>query len=95
MQLTFSGDVFEWRGPAPFYFVAVPDDESAEIKEVASVVSYGWGVIPVSVRIGKTEITTSLFPKQGKYLVPLKDVLRKTEGIVVGKSVEITLTIAV
>ena len=95
MQLTFSGDVFEWRGPAPFYFVAVPDAESAEIKEVASVVSYGWGVIPVSVRIGKTEITTSLFPKQGKYLVPLKDVLRKPEGIVVGQSVEITLTIAV
>lgn len=95
MQLTFSGDVFEWRGPAPFYFVAVPDAESAEIKEVSSVVSYGWGVIPVSVRIGKTEITTSLFPKQGKYLVPLKDVLRRPEGIVVGQTVEITLTIAV
>lgn len=95
MQLTFSGDVFEWRGPAPFYFVAVPDAESAEIKEVASVVSYGWGVIPVSVRIGKTEISTSLFPKQGKYLVPLKDALRKPEGIVVGQTVQITLTIAV
>jgi hypothetical protein len=95
MQLTFSGDVFEWRGPAPFYFVAVPDDESAKIKEVSSLVSYGWGVIPVSVRIGKTEITTSLFPKQGKYLVPLKDALRKPEGIVVGQTVEITLTIAV
>jgi hypothetical protein len=95
MQLTFSGDVFEWRGPAPFYFVAIPDVESTEIKAVSSVVSYGWGVIPVSVRIGKTEITTSLFPKQGKYLVPLKDVLRKPEGIVVGQTVEITLTIAV
>ena len=95
MQLTFSGDVFEWRGPAPFYFVAVPDAESAEIKQISSLVSYGWGVIPVSVRIGKTEITTSLFPKQGKYLVPLKDVLRKPEGIVVGQNVEITLTIAV
>jgi hypothetical protein len=95
MQLTFSGDVFEWRGPAPFYFVAVPDAESAEIKEVSSLVSYGWGVIPVSVRIGKTEITTSLFPKQGKYLVPLKDVLRKPEGIVVGQTLEITLTIAI
>jgi hypothetical protein len=95
MQLIFSGDVFEWRGPAPFYFVAVPDAESAEIKAVSSVVSYGWGVIPVAVRIGKTEITTSLFPKQGKYLVPLKDVLRKPEGIVVGQTVEITLTIAV
>ena len=95
MQLTFSGDIFEWRGPAPFYFVAVPDDESAAIKEVSSLVSYGWGVIPVSVRIGKTEITTSLFPKQGKYLVPLKDVLRKPEGLEVGQQVTITLTIAV
>ena len=95
MQMIFSGDVFEWRGPAPFYFVAVPDDESAAIKEVSSLVSYGWGVIPVSVRIGKTEITTSLFPKQGKYLVPLKDVLRKPEGLEVGQQVTITLTIAV
>ena len=93
--MTFSGDIFEWRGPAPFYFVAVPDDESAAIKEVSRLVSYGWGVIPVSVRIGKTEITTSLFPKQGKYLVPLKDVLRKPEGIEVGQNVKITLTIAV
>ena len=95
MQLTFSGDVFEWRGPAPFYFVAVPDAQSAEIKAVDSSVSYGWGVIPVAVRIGDTEITTSLFPKQGKYLVPLKDALRKPEGIVVGQRVEITLTISV
>jgi hypothetical protein len=47
------------------------------------------------VLIGKTEITTSLFPKQGKYLVPLKDVLRKPEGIVVGQTLEITLTIAI
>ncbi len=95
MQLTFSGDVFEWRGPAPFYFVEVPADESAQIKEVASIVSYGWGVIPVTVKIGKTEITTSLFPKQGKYLVPIKDALRAPEGISVGQTVKITLTINV
>ena len=95
MQLTFSGDVFEWRGPAPFYFVEVPADESAQIQEVASIVSYGWGVIPVTVKIGKTEITTSLFPKQGKYLVPIKDALRAPEGISVGQTVKITLTINV
>ena len=95
MQLTFSGDVFEWRGPAPFYFIEVPADDSAQIKEVASIVSYGWGVIPVTVKIGKTEITTSLFPKQGKYLVPIKDALRSPEGISVGQTVKITLTINV
>ena len=95
MQLTFSGDVFEWRGPAPFYFVAVPEHESAAIKEVSRLVSYGWGVIPVTVRVGKTEIATSLFPKQGSYLVPLKDAIRKPEGLEVGRLVKITLTISV
>ena len=32
MKLTISGDIFEWRGPAPFLFVAVPDDASRDIK---------------------------------------------------------------
>ena len=44
-------------------------------------VSYGWGVIPVTVRIGATTWTTSLFPKGGGYLVPLKDRVRAAEGI--------------
>lgn len=95
MQLTFSGDVFEWRGPAPFYFVEVPPEECAEIKSVSHIVSYGWGVIPAKVKIGKTEITTSLFPKQGKYLVPIKDALRSPEAIGVGQNVKIVLTIDV
>jgi len=95
VQLTFSGDVFEWRGPAPFYFIEVPADESALIKQVASIVSYGWGVIPVTVKIGKTEITTSLFPKQGKYLVPLKDALRRPERLEVGSTALVTLELSV
>ena len=95
MQLSFEATVFEWRGPAPFYFAAVPDEECEAIREISSLVSYGWGVIPCSVTIGKTTITTSLFPKQGKYLVPLKDLLRKPEKIVVGDDVRITLNIAV
>jgi len=47
------------------------------------------------VRIGKTTITTSLFPKQGSYLVPLKDALRKPENLKVGDAVKVTLEIAV
>jgi len=95
VQLTFSGDVFEWRGPAPFFFVEVPPEECAEIKSVSHIVSYGWGVIPAKVKIGRTEITTSLFPKQGKYLVPIKDALRSPEAIGVGQNVKIVLTIDV
>jgi hypothetical protein len=95
VRLDFSGDVFEWRGPAPFYFVAVPAEECEAIREVSSIVSYGWGVIPCTVTVGRTSITTSLFPKQGAYLVPLKDALRKPEELSVGDTVKIRLEIAV
>lgn len=87
--------MFEWRGPAPFYFARVTDEVAAEIKEVASIVTYGWGVIPATVTIGKTSYTTSLFPKDGGYLVPLKDAVRKPEKIAVGDQLHITLELAV
>jgi hypothetical protein len=81
MRIEFSGQVFTWRGPAPFFYVAVPEDGCREIAAIASAVTYGWGMIPVRVRIGATEWKTSLFPKDGGYLVPLKDAVRKAEGI--------------
>ncbi|MEY4477638.1 MAG: hypothetical protein RJA31_1142, partial [Actinomycetota bacterium] len=77
MEFEFESVVFEWRGPSPFYFVAVPDDVAAEIKLIAPTLTYGWGVLPATVTIGSTTVTTSLFPKEGGYLVPLKDALRK------------------
>jgi hypothetical protein len=92
MDVEFSGEVFEWRGPAPFYYVAVPDEESADIVEAAPMLTYGWGVIPVRVRIGETEWETSLFPKDGRYLVPLKNAVRSAEGIVGGDLVTVSFT---
>lgn len=91
MRIEFSGPVFEWRGPAPFFYVAVPDAESAEVRAVASAVTYGWGMVPVTARIGGTEWRTSLFPKEGRYLVPLKDAVRKAEGIGAGDVVAVRL----
>ena len=91
MRIEFTGDVFEWRGPAPFFYVAVPDAESAEVRAVASAVTYGWGMVPVAARIGDTEWRTSLFPKEGRYLVPLKAAIRKAEGIGVGDEVAVRL----
>ncbi len=95
MELRFSGEIWFWKGPAPFYFVTVPDDESQLIAESAALVTYGWGVIPVTVRAGETEWTTSLFPKDGAYLVPLKVVVRQAEGLELGDTVDLRLTIDV
>ncbi|MEP0804976.1 MAG: DUF1905 domain-containing protein [Chloroflexota bacterium] len=72
MNFEFSGKIFHWRGPAPYLFVAVPPQQSGEIRAVSRLVTYGWGVIPVFVRVGKTEWQTSLFPKDGRYLVPIR-----------------------
>lgn len=93
MELIFTGRVIEWRGPAPFYYLPVPDEESADIREVAAMATYGWGVIPVVARIGDVEFETSLFPKDGGYLMPLKDSVRKPQKITVGDEVAVEMTV--
>lgn len=93
MRLKFSGEIWFWRGPSPFHFVTVPDEESEELHAVSSLLSYGWGVIPVTARVGKTSWTTSLFPKGGGYLVPIKLVVRETERLELGDTVQIVLTL--
>ena len=93
MQLTFSGEIWYWRGPSPYHFVTVPAPESAELHDVSSMVSYGWGMIPVSARINNASWTTSLFPKNGGYIVPVKDKVRVAEGLDVGDVVNIGLTV--
>jgi hypothetical protein len=93
MELVFTGQVIEWRGPAPYYFVTVPDQESADIREVAAMASYGWGVIPVEARIGEAAFGTSLFPRDGGYLLPLKKAVRGARGISVGDEVSVEMTV--
>ena len=93
MDFVFSANVWEWRGPAPYHFVAVPEDIAAEIKEMASAVTYGWGMIPVSGKIGRTSFTTSLWAKNGTYAVPLKDAVRKAEDISIDDTVSIELSL--
>lgn len=93
MEITVSGEIFEWRGPAPFYFLRIPDEESALIKSIASQVTYGWGVVPAWATIGDTRWKTSLMPKEGRFLVPLKDAVRSAEALEVGHVVEVEIEI--
>ncbi len=92
MDFEFEGPVIEWRGPAPYYFVRIPEEESADIKFAARGVEY-WGQVPVSVRIGEVEFRTALFPKNGRYLIPVKDVVRKSTGVEVDQVVAVGLNV--
>jgi hypothetical protein len=95
MDLEFTGEVWFWRGPAPWYFVTVPEDDCEGLAATSTAVSYGWGMIPVTAQIGDTSWTTSLFPKDGQYVVPLKSWVRKAEQIEEGDQLTIHLTVAV
>ena len=93
MRLEFTGEIWFWKGPSPFHFVTVPDDESMALEAVSSRVSYGWGMIPVSGAVGGTRFTTALWPKDGGYVVPLKDAVRRAEALELGDVVTVRLTV--
>lgn len=90
IEFEFAGEVVEWRGPAPFHFVPLPPDEADLIDEVKAEIAY-WGVIPVTARLGATSFTTSMFPREGTYFLPLKDAVRRAEGVGLGDVVEVRL----
>ena len=93
MEYEFSNPIFEWRGPAPFYFLELPNEVAGEIANMAAQLTYGWGVIPVTATIGATEFTTSLIPKNGGYLLPLKDAVRKPENLQISDNPLVTLSL--
>jgi hypothetical protein len=94
MEWTFTGEVIEWRGPAPYLFVAMSRQDSEDLKEEAHGLIY-WGQVPVHVTIGESGFSTALFPKDGRYLVPIKVAVQRTEAIAEGAVVEVVLRLNV
>jgi hypothetical protein len=93
MHIEFGGTIWVWKGPAPWYFVTVPAKQSGDLKAVLGIVTYGWGMIPARVVIGKTEWKTSLWPKDGRYIVPIKASVREAEGLREGDKVTVRLEV--
>jgi hypothetical protein len=95
MDLEFTGEVWFWRGPAPHHFLSVPGELCGGIGDASALVSYGWGMVPVTVRLGSSRWATSLWPKNGGYLVPLRQDVRRREQVDLGDTVSVGLTIDV
>jgi hypothetical protein len=92
MELEFSGELVEWRGPAPYHFVPLPPDEADLVDEVKADVVY-WGVVPVRARIGGTAFTTSMFPREDTWFLPVKDAVRTAEQLELGDVVDVRLQV--
>ena len=93
VRFRFEATVIEWRGPSPYFYAPVPAEVAAELRSLSRAVSYGWGVIPVEAEIGDAPFRTSLFPKDGGYLLPLKDAVRRKAGVTAGDAVAIEMTL--
>ena len=93
MDFEVSGQVIEWRGPAPFYFLPMSQEQSDELQLYKREFSYGWGVILAHVKLGKEVARTGLIPRDGRYLVPLKDAIRKPNGVSLGDHISVVVTL--
>jgi hypothetical protein len=92
-ELAFDGEIIHWRGPAPWLFVAVPFEHVGEVAYAARQASYGWGCVPVAARIGGTDFTTSLFPRDGTWLLPVKVAVQRAERVGLGDTVNVAMRV--
>ncbi len=82
---------------AGWHFLSVPKKQSEEIKTKFGGMKRGWGSLPIIATIKKTSWKTSIFPdkKSGTYLLPLKALVRKREGILAQDKISFTIEIQV
>lgn len=93
MEFDFEAEIIEWRGPAPYLFAALPAEQADELALAATDLSYGWGCIPATARIGETDFTTSLFPRNGGYLMPVKTAVQRAEDVGLGDVIHVRLRV--
>jgi len=97
LNITLTAELWMYHGKGAWFFVTLPENESAQIKFLNMHKRKGWGSVRVNAQIGKTLWRTSIFPdsKAGAYLLPIKADIRKKEKISVGDKVEIQLEVRV
>lgn len=95
MILEFDGEVFRWEARTEtWFFAALPEDLSAEIREIPRP-ARGFGSVRVAVTIGGSSWRTSIFPDGGRgaYVLPLKRAVRDAEGIGDGDVVRVRVDV--
>lgn len=87
----FESELFEWAARREkWVFAALPDDVSADIREVPRPRA-GFDSVRVTVTLGSSRWATSIFPDSadGPYVVPIKRAVRDAEGVDTGDRVRL------
>lgn len=93
VRIRFVACSIEWRGPAPFLFVPIPDEHVGELRYAARIASYGWGAVPVHADINGITFTTSLFPRDGGYMLPVKTAVQRAAVVGLGEAVTVSVEV--
>lgn len=94
---TFTSELWEWEGKAAWHFFSLPEDVTDEIDERYADQAAGFGSVKVSVTIGSTTWTTSIFPdtKRGTFILPVKKAVRTAEDLVDGSTAQLELRVVI
>ena len=99
MIYLFDAELWLWdaRQSDSWTFVSLPEEASAEIREIAGVIPRGFGSVRVTATIGTTSWKTSIFPdaKAGVYVLPLKKAVRKAEKIEAGDTATVKVELGI
>lgn len=91
MRYRFTCELRRWEARVhdDWYFVDLPPEQSAEVREWADALPRaGFGAVKVRARVGGTSWSTSIFPgSSGVYSLVIGARVRRAEGIEPGDTV--------
>jgi hypothetical protein len=93
-MVTVTSILWVWKTEASgrWYFLTIPEDESAEIRAAAFTGPRGFGSVRVEARIGDVTWRTSVFPQNsGGYILPVKAKVRSEAGVSAGDDITVSL----
>lgn len=94
-RVSFDAEVWEHDGTGAWHFISVPEPLADEIEATFAHRAAGFGSIRVSVTIGASHWSTSLFPdrKRATYVLPVKKAVRVAEQLADGSPAHVELVI--
>ena len=92
---TFEAELWEHDGPTAWFFVSLPEDVADDIEAEHGHRAKGFGSVRVEGEVGSTAWATSIFPdtKRGTYVLPIKQQVRRAEGLTAGSRLGLRLTV--
>ena len=95
IKYEFKAKMWQYSSPMAWYFVSLPTDISAEIRENMKWMEEGWGRLKAAAKIANTQWETAIWfdTKQNTYLLPLKAEIREKEKLDMLKDINIIIWI--